>query len=168
MFKKIAFVLILTLFFPRFVFAQDKASPEDKIVGGTFKTLAKAFVATADIDQLKKSNIARLNKMSEEKFNKRYAEVYKIIKALPEELKVNYGITATMTKEQAIKNTDSLDKNKMYKIIDTIPDAIINEQFKQCLAEEKQKIQKSNVVQEMSGFWNNIMRKFTKAPPAWQ
>jgi len=164
--KQFILLLILNLCFQSFVFAEGKVSAEDRIAGSTFKTLAKAFVAITDVNKLKKNNIDRLNKMNEEKFKKRYAGVYQVIKDLPAELKVSYGITEAMTKEQVIKNIESLDKKKIYEMIDSIPDAIITNQFKQYLGEKKQEIQKSNLVEQINGFWNKILEKVNMVSPA--
>jgi hypothetical protein len=163
--KQIILLLILNLCFQGFIFAEEKISVEDRIVGSTFKTLAKAFVAIVDINKLKKNNIDKLNKMNEEKFKKRYAGVYKIIKYLPAELKVSYGITEAMTKEKVIKNTESLDKKKIYEMIDSIPDAIIANQFKQNLSEKRQEIQNSNTVEQINKFWNKMIEKVNMASP---
>jgi len=164
--KPIILLLILNLCFQSFIFAQEQVSVEDRIAGSTFKTLAKAFVVIVDINKLKKNNIDKLNKMNEDKFKKRYAGVYKIIKYLPAELKVRYGIIEGITKEQVIKNIESLDKKKIYEMIDSIPDAIIANQFKLYLSEKKQAIQKSNAVEQINKFWNKIIEKVNMLSPA--
>lgn len=162
--KQIILILILSLCFQSFIFGEEKVGVGDKIVGSTFKTLAKAFVVTTDINKLKKNNIDKLNKMNEEKFKKRYAEVYKVIKDLPAKLKVSYGITKTITKEQIIKDIESLNKKNIYEIIDSIPDAIIAKQFKQYLSEKKQEIQKSNAVEQINKFWNKMIARASPSP----
>lgn len=68
---------------------KEEAAFEDKIIGPTFRILAKTFVTLADINKLKKKNIKKLNKMSEENFRKRYAKAYEDIKNLPEYLRVH-------------------------------------------------------------------------------
>ncbi|MDO8662992.1 MAG: hypothetical protein Q7K98_07240 [Candidatus Omnitrophota bacterium] len=166
MLKQVGLLLILNLCFQGLIFAEEKAKMEDGIIGSTFKVLAKTFVSVADINKIKKNNIDRLNKMKEEKFKKRYAEVYKVIKDLPVELKIRYGITETMTKEQAIRNIESPDKKIIYEMINSIPDAIIANQFKQYLSGKKQEIQKSNVVEQINKFWKNLIAKTNMASPA--
>ena len=144
-------------------FAQENISTADRIIGSTFKVLAKGFVEIADINKLK-NNIDRINKMSEDKFKKRYTEAYKVIKDLPPELKLRYGITEATTKEQIIKDIDSLDKSKIYEIIDSIPDEIIAKQFKQYLSEKKEEIQKSNIVEQINKFWNKMINNVSSRP----
>ncbi len=157
-FKLILF-LATGLYFQNYVFAQENVSMEDKIIGSTFKTLAKAFVVMADIEKLKKNNIDKLNKMDKDKFKRRYTKVYEVIKDLPPKVKVSYGITEHMPKEQVITNIESLDKKKIYETIDSIPDTIIAKQFKQYLSEKKQEIQKSNMVEQVNKFWNKMIEK---------
>jgi hypothetical protein len=167
--KVIIFTVILLLVtglcFQSYVFAKEKFGFEDMIIGLTFKTLAKAFVATEDIDKLKKNNIEKLNKMDEEKFKKRYAKIYEAIKDLPSDLKVSYGITEHMSKEQAIKNIELLDKKKIYETVDSVPDTIIAKQFKQYLSEKKQEIEKSNIVEHINKLWDKMTRKVNTSSP---
>lgn len=141
------------------ILAQDKVNTEDRIIGLTFKALAKAFVAIVDINKLKKSNIDKMMKMKEDKFNSKYAKVYEVIKDLPSELKAGYAVTEHMTKEQAIRNIKSLDKKKIYAMIDSIPDVIIAREFRQYLSKKKQEIQKNNVVGQINRFWAKMMEK---------
>ncbi len=152
-------LLVTGLCFQSYVFAQKKVSVEDKIIGSTFKALAKVFVAMADMDKLKKNNIEKLSKMDEEKFRRRYAKVYEVIKDLPHKLRVSYGITQEMPKEQAIKNIGSFNKKKIYETIDSIPDTIIAQQFKQYLSEKKQEIQKSNLIEQVNKLWDEMIHK---------
>jgi hypothetical protein len=163
--KGVILWLVAALCFPSGLLAQENVSIEDRIIGATFKTLAKAFVAVTDINKLKKDNIDRLKKMDEDKFKRQYAKAYKVIKDLPPEFKVAYGITEHMAKEQAIKDIESLDKKKIYETIDSIPDTIIARQFKQYLSEKKQEMQKSNLVEQINSFWNKIIGK-VNAPAA--
>ncbi len=162
--KQIILLLVFNLCFQNFTFAEDRASAGDRIIGSTFKALAKAFVATADINRLKKNNIEKINKMNEEKFRKRYSGVYKIIKDLPVKLKVSYGITEAMSKGQAIRDIELLDKKKIYESIDSIPDTIIASQFKQYLSNKGHEIRKSSIVEQINNFWNKIMEKVNRAP----
>lgn len=129
------------------------------MIGSTFKALAKAFVAVVDIDKLKKSNIDKLNKMDRDKFEKRYAKVYKATGGLPYKLKAKYGISENMAKEVAIKDIASLDKKTIYEIIDLIPERIIADQFRQYLSQEKKEMKESNIIEQIIGFWNKMIRK---------
>lgn len=154
----------LTLFFVCFyvisAFAQPPAPKwDEKIIGSTFKTLAKGFTVAADIQKLKEGNIRKLNQMSQDKFNRRYDQVYPVLKELPIELKTAYGVTGQMSKEQAIRNTASLDKKKIMQLIDAVPDRVIAQLFKDYLRQAKENIAGSNLVMQVKKTWQKITVK---------
>ncbi len=157
---------MLSLSFRATALAVEIAAAEDKIIGTAFKALAKAFIAVADISKLKEGNIDKINKMDEAKFKKRYAKVYEVIKDLPPELKTRFNITGLMTKEQVVKNIQSLDKKKLYPVIDSVPDTFIAGHFKRYLNEKKETTQKSNMVQQVNKFWNETLQKFHGITPS--
>ena len=126
--RRIMMVLIFSLCCQGIVLA-EKVTVQDRMVGGTFKTMAKAYIAAADIGKLKEKNIQRIKIMREDWFEKQYAEVYAIIKDLPPGLKEKYGVTEGMSRGRAIGIIRSLDKKKICEIIDQIPDPVIHQQF---------------------------------------
>lgn len=128
-FNRITMVLAFILCFQGLVFSAEKPTVQDRVVGGTFKTMAKAYIATADIGKLKNSNIKRIESMRADWFNKQYAEVYALIKDLPPKLRKKYDVRPGMTKAEAITIIRSLDKKQIYAIIDQVPDPMINQQF---------------------------------------
>lgn len=164
MLNKISLFIILIFCCPGFLFAQEQVNLGDKIIGSTFKNLAKTFIASADINALKQNNINRLESMDEEKFNRHYAEAYEIIKNLPGELKYQYGISGNLSKQEAIELIRSVDKKSLYEMIDAVPDKTIALEFKQYLDQEKVRIQKSNIAQEISKFWNNVVNTASASP----
>lgn len=127
--RKIVLGIVLSLSLTGVVFAAENASVETKVIGATFKTLAKAYVATADIEKLKVKKVQRIESMNEEWFDEKYAEVYLDIRQMPPAIPKKYGVTERMTKSQAIRIIRSLDKKKLYEIIDNLPDAVITEKF---------------------------------------
>lgn len=126
----------------------------DKVIGSTFKLLAKSFVAVVNIAELKKYNIKKINKMDDEKFRKHYGNAYPIIKDLPEWIKTQYGVTENMSREQAIQNTASLNKKDIYKILDAIPNRFIADKFRIYLRDSKEEIENSNVIVQIKRFWS--------------
>ncbi len=132
---------------------------QDNVIGSTFKTLAKGFVAAVDINKFKAENIAQLNKLRQDKYKRKYARAYVRIKELPPEIKEKYGIVENMPREQLIKEIESLDKKKIYEAIDGIPNDIIAREFKGYLAEKKQEAGESNLVKQINDFWNMVLSK---------
>jgi hypothetical protein len=138
---------------------KKKPAVSDKIISATFKSLARGFVAVVDLDRLKKDDIALINKMRPDKFQKQYAKVYAVLKDMPEQMRQEYKISADMSREQIIKNIESLDKPKMYAVVDAIPDALIADTFRQYLEQSKEEIQKSNAAGQIQRLWNQWMEK---------
>lgn len=139
-------------------FAYEKTSVEDKTIGLTFKTLAKAFISIADIDKLKKSNIGKIEKMDERKFKERYHKIYETLKELPLSIKTAYGIKEEVGKKEIIQRIESLDKKETYKIIAVIPDETIASLFKRYLKERRQEMQKTAIVKQINKFWSKIIK----------
>ena len=128
MIQRILMVFVLGVCFQSVVLA-DNATVQERIVGGTFKTMAKAYIAATDIEKLKDKNIKRIRIMRQDWFNKKYAEVYKVIKDLPPSLMEKYRVREYMTRGQVIAIIRSLDKKQVYEIIDQVPDPMISRQF---------------------------------------
>lgn len=147
---------------PNFIYAQENISMVDKIIAVTFKSLAKAYTATANIDKLKEDSIDKIKKINDDKFKRRYSQVYEALKDLPPFLMVKYGITKDMTKEQAIRNIKSVDRKKIYEIIDSLPDKAILDQFKQYLNKNMQQIQRSNIIEQVNKIWNKMIGKIKR------
>jgi hypothetical protein len=165
--KFIALPLILMVIasccYLSYLFAQEKTvTMEDKIISSTFKTLVKAYVATADLNKLKQKGIDKINKMEERKFKERYSEVYDALKDLPKNLKLEYKVTDHKSKSEAIEDIKSVDKTKIYKAIDAIPDTIIADNFRQYLAQKKEELQKTNLAEQINRLWNKIIEKVKK------
>ena len=156
---KIILLLTAGLFLQNAAFSAQNFNFEEKVIGSTFKSLARAFVAVTDINKLKASNLKKIKKMGEAKFRKQQAKAYPALKGLPVFLKDRYGVKEDMSKEQAIKNIESLDKQKIYEIIDNVPDATITRLFKQYLSDTRQEIMQSDAVEQVRKLWNKIIQK---------
>ena len=144
-FKAVIFriILFLVIGFQSYAFALEEISLQDKAIGSTFKTLAKGFVAVMNIDKFKNDNISKINKLSPDKYKRKYAKVYEVIKELPPELKIKYGIISDMPKELLINRIESLDKKKIYEAIDLIPNNIIAKEFKSILIKRNKQPKKA-------------------------
>lgn len=159
---RIILLLVMGIGFQSCAFAQEKVSLQEEIIGSTFKTLAKGYVSVMDVDKFKNDSIEQINKSSPDKYKRKYAKVYELIKELPFNLKIKYGITENMPKEQLIKDIELLDKQKIYEAIDLVPNTIIAQEFKRYLNKQKQGVQESNLVKEINEFWNKVLAKINK------
>jgi len=117
---------------------QEKEKLKVKVIGVTFKVLAKVYTASTDIEKLKAKNIQAINTMSDEKFRKRYDGYYNLFKKLPQRYIDEYKLTEDMSKQQVVKGIRSLDKHKIYQIINAIPNATIAESFSAYLRSKKE------------------------------
>jgi hypothetical protein len=137
-------------------FAGQKPNLEDACIGLSIKTFARAYVALEDIDALKLRSIAKLKKLSEEKFQARYAKVYDILKDLPEHLLKELGILEYMTKTQAMEMIKLVDKKKIYFVIDAIPDAILAREFHKYVFLNQPQMKNKNPLEQLRLFWDKI------------
>jgi hypothetical protein len=63
-----------------------------------------------------------------------------------------------MAKSSAIDKINSLDKKKIYEMIDSVPNIFIAKQFKEYLIEKKQEIEKSDIKAQIGRLWNEIIK----------
>ncbi|MBU1912038.1 MAG: hypothetical protein KKB22_00690 [Candidatus Omnitrophica bacterium] len=125
-----------------------KDSPKDAIFAFIFKILAKAYVSTTDIEILKKENIDRINKMDEESFHWFYLDFYEHISKVSF-ININYGLNEDISKEGAVSKIKSLDKQKLYAIIDSLPNEIIIGEFKRYLSNNNKQVPQINSVSQV-------------------
>jgi len=140
----------------------EKTSVSDIIISGTFKSLCKGYIAVSDVEGIKKKLAAKMAKMSDEKFKKSYGKAYTVLKDMPPDILKEYNLTEDMSRGQAIKNLELLNKKKVYKLIDEIPDKAIADQFRGYLRKTNQDLQNSNAVKQIQAFWNKCMGKMEK------
>jgi hypothetical protein len=161
--KRFLLVVAFALCFQGLALAAEPVTVQERFVGGTFKTMAKAYIATADIRQLKDKNIDRIENMRDDWFDKKYAEVYKVIKDLPLKLRTKYGIKDNMTKAQVIAVIRSLDKKQIYEIIDQVPDPMISEQFNAQFS-QKDGNAKEGLTDRIGKIWEDVVVKVNASP----
>ncbi len=127
---KILSLLIIFLFLRP---SLAEAGLGEKVISSTVKTVVKTAVAVTNLEKTKKKLVNKLDAMDEEEFRVRYAEFYKLIKDLPEDIKTTYKVTPYMTKDQMVKNINSVNKKEIYAIINRIPDKTVADLFKEYL-----------------------------------
>jgi hypothetical protein len=117
-------------------------SAQVKIIGYTFRLLAKGIVAASDINSLKAKNMEKLNKMSRESFHARYLDIYEHLYEVPFFTK-NYGLNKDTTKEEVMEKIKGLDKDKLYAAVDALPDTLIANEFNRFMFKNKQAVPNS-------------------------
>ncbi len=128
----------------------------DNIIGSSFKTMAKAFVATADLEKLKKHNIEKLKKSDENKFRRQYLKAYNTVKDCPA-ITAEYGLTPTLEKKAVIEKINSLNKKKIYQAIDSVPNSFIADQFRAYLAKKNEELKKADIGGQIARLWQDMI-----------
>jgi len=155
----IKILFLILLFLPGKVCAENAAGLGDNAIAGTIKTLAKIFVQTIDFKKFKTRQIKALSKMKEAKFQKRYTEIYNVLKALPPALLTHYCLTEHMAKQEAIKEIRRTDKSDLLEIIDKIPDQVIVKYVKDCLRQKAYQWKDKIFLQQIDSLWQKFIQK---------
>lgn len=138
---------------------EKKLSPTDKVIASTFKVLAKGFVFSVDLNKLKQENIARISAMKDEKYKQKYLKAFTLMEELPPGVLEQYGLNINTTKEAAIKAVRRLNKEKIYILIDNVPDVVIAREFRKYLSSVKQDINESGLITQINSFWDKAVKK---------
>lgn len=139
--------------------AQQKTPAEDVVIGSMFKTLANTYTSFQDIEKIKAKHIAQLEKMGDAEFTVKYAEIYAMLKALPQAVRAEYGITETASKAHIVAVARSLSKDKIHRIINALPDTAIANTFRVYMAKNKKTDTQKNTVEQVAGLWKDIISK---------
>ncbi len=137
----------------------DAQKAKELLVGQTVKVFAKGYIAVTDIDKVRQTNIAKLQKMDDQEFKRKYAAVYRDMNGLSPETKAAYGIDDKMDRSTTITKIRSATKDDLYTIIDSIPNAFITKHFEAYMTEKGLDLQQSLSTREIKRFWKNIRRK---------
>lgn len=141
------------------VFAAGPTVVEARVVGSTFKTMAKAYVAASNLGDLRAKGVHRIKIMREDHYRKRYAQVYAVLSELPLKLLLKYGVTRDLTKAGAVTVIGSLEKKDLYEIIDAVPDAVIAREFRKTFEDDSSREGKLSVAERVKQTWADITGK---------
>ena len=159
-FRGLAIALLITCIGFSQGFGQNNT--ESGPVSLIFKTIAKVFVYTIDLEKLKRENIDRISSINDEGFRQRYLDFYEHIydyKFMVDK----YGLSSQLDKKGAIERINSLDKLKLYEIIDRLPDSIIIREVKKYLDQHKLLPQKkSEFIQKTKQMLQHLNSKYLK------
>ncbi|MGE5279812.1 MAG: hypothetical protein ACM3L6_03600 [Deltaproteobacteria bacterium] len=144
-------------------FAVRPATAEDVLIAGTFKTLARTFIAFLNLETLRQRQTKKLSRMSDEKFRGKFGKIYLYLKHMPDYVKLRYGIAPDFSREQALKNLAVITKEDMYDIVDAIPDSVIADSFQRLLRREGRETQdKDGLVKNINRVWSGMQEKAMK------
>jgi len=155
----IKILLLILLFLPGKVCADGINELSDYAIAATIKTLAKAFVQMVDLEQLRTKHIKSLSRMTEAKFQKRYIEIYDIVKDIPPPLRVKYGITEHLSRKEAMRGIGHLDRTDLVQIIDGIPDEVVIKYVKIYIKKNVDQAKDQIDLWQIDSLWKKITRK---------
>ena len=163
------FILAGLVFLPvQFGFCQDRTEQikkadgnfklNERLIGFTFRNMARAFVLTQDLDKTKSDLVGKISKMNEEKFYSFYYDFYEHVYDL--QFLVNkYKLCEDMPRDEVIKAIKSLDKNVLYEVIDNIPDKIITREFNRYMRYAKKDGEDMNKLEQLSKALGRMIEK---------
>lgn len=134
---------------------------QDRLISGTFKTLAKTYISTTDFNALKNNTISRLQQMDTEAFRNKYPRTLQIIDDAPV-LTKQFGLRSDMSSEQAVAFIRSLDKKKASAIIDAVPDKVIASQVMQSFSQKTNSAKSKNIMDNVRLVWQDIQSRLDK------
>jgi hypothetical protein len=130
----------------------QQIAPEDKVISSTIKTLAKVYVASRDISSL----AASVEDMSDDVYSRQISRFNRILSLCPQ-LGVSFGITTDMPRDLLVEKIKRWDKQKMYSLIDSIPDSVIASEVKGYLSRRQKPGDNSNLVLQITKAWNTVL-----------
>lgn len=134
---------------------------EDRLISSTFKTLAKTYINTADLNKLKNNTIASLKSLDSESFHQRYPYTLQMIKDAPV-LEKQYGLRPDMSPQQAIAFLRPLDKKKIAALIDAVPDTVVADHVRAYLSQKAAGMKSKSAVDQVKAVWLDIQDRLDR------
>lgn len=151
-----------------FARAGEAAGVQAAVVGSSVKTLARAFVATADLDEVKAVIIEKLSRMKPEIYRRQYARRYRVIKDLPDGLKKKYGLVEHLPKDRMIAVIRSWDKKKSYEIIEAVPNETLAREVGVYFHAGDKGEKDKGFMQKVQIVWKDVLDDLTRKPALLQ
>ena len=130
----------------------------DWVVGGTLKNLAKVYVNTANLPELKNKYIKKITNMRDDKFHKNYMKFYTAYKELPPDLKQHYIFTEQSTKINVIHTINVINKKELIAIINSVPSDFITKQTRNYMP-QPQDMSPNQIRGEVMFLWSSLIQK---------
>jgi hypothetical protein len=128
---------------------------QDRLISGTFKTLAKTYIAATDFNALKNNTVTRLQQLDTDSFHKKYPRTLQLIGDAPV-LAKQFGLSSDMSSQQAVAFIKSLDRKKVSAIIDAVPDQVVSRHVLQGFSRKNDPARSKNVMDKVRQAWQDI------------
>ncbi len=148
-------ILSILLILPTISFASQTPTLKEFLVAGSIKNLAKVFIHACNLSNLKIKHIKSLTKLDDAKFRKRYDSAYKIIKDVPLELRLKYGLREDLTKQEAIQLVERVTKEDLLYIVNAVP----NDMIVKNIRSHSKDIPNQNMDSQINATWGRIMQR---------
>jgi hypothetical protein len=130
---------------------------KSKIIISTFKTLAKAVVAS-DTSKFKETLKNKISAMDESGFSDYYQDFFEHLEEYDFLVK-KYNLTQNLNREEAIEIINSLDNQKIFQIIDNLPGQIIFDELNRFAKKNKEDLSNDNqvikIINQIIGYLKN-------------
>lgn len=166
--KQIVMILLIAaLLFPgRALCAEDPNRTRERIIGGAFKGFAEAVLVVTDLEKEKKKFIEKIDSSAEDEFDFQYGRYWRLIRELPLSIRLKYGISEHMTRDQLAEQVRSLTKNDLHAMIQGIPDSVIAREFDRRLKRMGGELQRATLPQQVQAVWEKVNARLGKAQPS--
>ena len=133
------------------VYAQEEATKENYLQVNILKMFAKSYVNQCDLAKLKSKKIKIIDSLTDEQFKRDYALYHSYIK----QTSPRYGFKPNMSKGQVISRINSLNKQKLSKMIDGLNPAFVEKQIQKRLS--KSKTSSNGKSSGAGSIWNEVL-----------
>lgn len=120
---------------------EEKTNIDDRFISTTIKLMAKAYIATVDLEGIKKKQIEKIMHMEEKDFKARLGKFCGELRGTP--IEGIYGISGASTREYVISVIKRLEKKDITRIVDSISDKLAADKVKEYFT-SRQKTYSSN------------------------
>jgi hypothetical protein len=140
---------------------EEKTGFGDRVISSSIKLMAKTYVMTTDLEKLKRKHITQMRQMDDEEFYVRYANTLGVIdESAP--LRKICGIGGNLDRAGWEKLVAGLDKNKLYKMIDAVPDEVIAARFRRFMARRMEAMKNMDLTKRIQYAWNSLVGRIEK------
>ena len=133
------------------------------LAGTIFRSLAKAFVAVADIEKLKRDTMHKIEAMDKNAYRRYYADIYEHTSGWGY-LAEHFSVRKDMPKGELLTQIKNLDKNKLFSLVDSIPDEVIVRAYRRYArsyaSQEKNPNEQASMIRIINGMIEHFRRKY--------